>query len=516
MNPLSRRVAAVAFGLALASPLHAQNDGPHAGGIGTTSGGLSNGAADKAPTATPRPSSQSAGDSDACPPSAPTAPVDATPGWLGDLAFDSKRNRWLVVSHAGQIHGRLMANTGQPAGAVFTVSGAGHSQSWAPMAAYSPEGDKYLVVYVDYSKGGNDLHGRFVSGDGQPGASFPISFAGAPGGPMLNLGGERTSALRYDAATRRFVLVVDARAARDHAILTTIDLEGKRGPLVEVGSAAGGGNWAPSVAVGPGEYCVGFDQRNSPRWAVARVSASGLAAGAETTSAQTTTNVDIAYNAKTGKYVAIYDAGYAVGVRARVLNSCNVNDSAGDVLLLPKEGYSSVAANPKGNSFAAIGQNHSDSGNGYAVSAGGAAPTRGVLFTGGEGNYLPVIKANTVDGTYAAISSRDYKTTRFVARIGCGGGVSVPAPSDELLTWITPQHNGSGSGQIPLAGTVAPSIKKVEILVNLKKVGDATITAGSWWYALDATSYSGGINLSALATDDKGKASRFTIRFNLR
>jgi hypothetical protein len=365
-----------------------------------------------------------------CPRTTPTPAVDATPGWLGDLAFDSNANRWLVVSHDNLIHGRIMGNNGKPVTDAFVIGSADQTGGWSPLAAFAPDADKYLVVWVDYSKGVN-LYGRFVSSDGNLEKQFAVGFSGIGGEPLLNIGGDRTSALRYDGANKRFVFTTMTTTGQNHTVLTTIDLDGHQGPSIEIGTMQNKGNWGPSVAVNPdkNEYCVAYDQRNAPKWALSRVNAETLAVGPESTAGIVTTNVDIAYNPAAKKYLVIYDAGYAVGVKGRLLNSCSLNDAGKDFLILPQEGYSSVASNPAGNTYAAIGQDGKDYANSYSVvDAGGKALAGNPLFAMGSkiGNFLPVIRANTNDGTYAATSSRDYAMTRFVAQIGCGKGPAAP------------------------------------------------------------------------------------------
>lgn len=453
---------------------------------------------------------------------APTALVDATPGWLGDLAFDSKRNRWLVVSHSGSVYGRLMGNDGKPVGETFVVSGPGHKENWSPLAAYAPDADRYLVVWMDFSVG-PAMHGRFLSGAGAPGEPFEIALADVPGVGFLNVGGDRTSALRYDAPNRRFVLVWEHREPGFKTKLTTIDLEGRRGKVVEVGGSAGQGNWGPAVAVNEakGEYCVAYDQRNTRRLAVTRLDAKTLAAEKESVLPLTTTNVDIAYNAKSRKYLLIYDAGYGDGVRGRFLSACDLA-GAGDVLILPKQGYASVAANPYSGAFAAIGQDGQDFGNFYSVvDAGGKKLARQNPFTQSvKGNFLPVIRANTKDGTFAATSSRDYAMTRFVARIGSGEGVAEETSEPEEpkhLGWAW-EHPASGqtvSGVVELIGRATPDVTRVDFLLNLKKVGEAEPVGGRWRAELDAAQLHGGLNLSALIFDADGASARYTIRINV-
>jgi hypothetical protein len=85
-----------------------------------------------------------------------------------------------------------------------------------------------------------------------------------------------------------------------------------------------------------------------------------------------------------------------------------------------------------------------------------------------------------------------------------------------MTTWMQPVFGASGSGVVQLAGTAVEGVTKVDILVNLQKVGTAQLSDGIWAYALDTSPYQGGINLSTLATGAGGKTARDTIRFNVR
>ena len=107
-------------------------------------------------------------------------------------------------------------------------------------------------------------------------------------------------------------------------------------------------------------------------------------------------------------------------------------------------------------------------------------------------------------------------TARVAVFNAAGVGMNSAAADGELIIWAYPQHNDSGSGVVGLGGAALPKIRKVEILVNLKKVGDANLQNGVWHYDLNTAPYSGGINVSALGTMADGKTSRQTIRFNVR
>ena len=175
----------------------------------------------------------------------PSAAVDATPGWLGDLAFDTKNNKWLVVSkHDGPIYGRIMGNDGNAITDVFKISSDELTGGWSPLVAYSKDADKFLVVWVDYSNGWN-LYGRFVSSDKSMGNQFKINSVN----PYMNIGGDRTSSIQYDSKNKKFVIIWENREGRHSAVFTTIELDGKQGPSVELTDGENSGINGPSIAV---------------------------------------------------------------------------------------------------------------------------------------------------------------------------------------------------------------------------------------------------------------------------
>ena len=453
---------------------------------------------------------------------APSTAVDATPGWMGDLAFDSSHDRWLVVSSDGRMRGRVMSADAQPVTPVFDLAG---NETAAGLAAYSPAAGRYLVLWSDYA-GGARLGGRWVSSEGVPGApvDVPVDVAGTP---LFGVGGDRTAALRYDQARGKFVLVFEHRAPGPHVKLTTIGLDGKRGPIVEVGALAAGGNFGPSVAVNgdKNEYCVAYDQRNGPRWAVSRVDAATLAAGPESSEAGVITNVEMSYDPKTKRYLVVYDLAYGT-LRGRFLRSCNLADSAGDFLIMEHQGLGSAAIDPASGRFATIGQDGEDYGNRYSVftSTGGLVARRNPYSSGRNGNFLPVIRANTNDGTFAAISARDYEVTRLVTGIGGpGDGVDLspavpppPLPASLGWRWLSPGEGGEISGTAKLEGEATADVKAVDVLVNLKKVGSAALVGGHWRYELDSRPYSGATNLSAVVADASGNTGRWSIGVNAK
>ena len=353
-----------------------------------------------------------------------TTPADAARGWNGGLAYNSKDNKWLVVTQAtGYIEGRIMGNDGNPIDDVFRISPDSQDGVGAPLAAYSPDMNKFLVVWYSFPNpsGINDAFGIYVSPDRILSTSFRLNL----GTTWLSVGGERTSALKYDSKNKKFVLIFESRdRPKQTAILTTIDLQGNRGPLAEIIDNENGGVNDPNVAINEdgNEYCAVYDLRSSssPKWSAVKIDAADLSIRQKSLFNSISGNTEIEYNSKTKNYLVVYDGFDTIGVKGKILNSCSDANSGAEFIVKNGLGRASLAFNSKSGTYGVIGQNGEDYGNGYSIiSSTGIILKTGNLFTTGSrnGQFAPVIASNTQDGTFAATSSRDYAMTRFVAGI---------------------------------------------------------------------------------------------------
>ncbi len=350
-----------------------------------------------------------------------SSPTEAAPGWLGDVDFDTTDNVWLVITGGGVINGRIMGADSKPVSQVFRINPNDQDGAYTPLLAYDPDINKFMVIWNSYANpsGPNGFYGRLVSGNGTLGNVFSLNNDG-----FLNKGAQKTSSLKYDSKNKKFVLVW-APFSGGGPNLTTIDPNGAHGQVINM-TTAGGGNNAPKIAVNKdsNEYCVSYDQRSggasgTTEMAVRQVNASTLALGTETSTAMLTTSVDIAYNETSGKYLLIYDDTTG-GVSGRILNSCNINDTNGDFQILPNETKARVAANPATNTFGIIGQDSTDKGSTWAViDSTGKNLAKGLLITNSRnGQFVQMIGANILDGTYGVISDHDYAATVLESRVG--------------------------------------------------------------------------------------------------
>ncbi len=365
------------------------------------------------------------------PPTSGVAPsVNATSGWLGNAAYNSTNNTWMVIS--GGTYGRIMGNNLTPITPEFKLNtNTGSTQALGAKVAYSPNINKYLAVWVVFDlpnpNAAGQIYGRFVNPDGTFSGNVFSIFKDSSGSGATAF--YANSTLQYDGKNKKFVMVWNY----DGVKLVTISESGVPGTPIQVVSGLTAG-YLPSVAVSENnnEYCVAYDKRsNSPRKvATKKVNAATLSVGAENSLSAPGDYMSIAYNTTNNQYLVGW--GEAGVMKGRILKSCNINDlsSTGGTFTIQSAGATGqLAYNSRSNTYASIVQNQTSSANAYNIlSATGAKIKEGTAFTGGFGNFAPTIAANTTDGTFAATSSYEYATTRFAPNLGTatssGGGSS--------------------------------------------------------------------------------------------
>lgn len=364
--------------------------------------------------------------------------TDATGGWGGSLAYNPTNNNWLVVS--GGANARIMGNNGTPVTAEFKVTN-NTEQTMSPKVAFSPSLNKYLVVWITFDPA--TIYGRFVNADGTlSGEQFTI-FRDSDGSSFLY----PNSILQYDSKNKKFVFVWEYRNPKIGINLITISDSGIPGSVVDVAHETTGQNY-PSLAINENgnEYCVAYDERSETpaKVAMKKINASTLAVSAKTSLTATARNTSIAYNSTNNQYLVAW-GDYAGQTKARILNSCNMTNVRGNTFTINSKGETpSVAYNKKSNNYALIGQNQADSSNTYIItSSTGSMLKTGTAFAGGYGNFVPIISANTTDGSFAATSSIEYRTTRFAPNLGMttitGGGTTTTLTSQmlkEATDWV--------------------------------------------------------------------------------
>lgn len=355
------------------------------------------------------------------PPIANIPSYNATAGWGGSLAFNSNANNWLVVSARGNpdgVMGRIMGNTGSTTAPEFRINTDSGVQVLAPKVAYASDIDKYLVVWSGFpDPQGGTIYGRFVRGDGSfDGQPFTIFKDPAGGASYLHA----KSILQYDSRNKKFVFVWEYRHPVVDSNLITIEQNGTIGPVVDVGEDSGEGSWSPILAVNQNanEYCIAYTKGNGKTIATRRYTPSNGTLGPEILFNSPDLNVTaIAYNPTNNRYLISWN-GTDTTTKGKFLNSCNINNGGSVFTLNSAGGAGSLSYNQQSNTFASIVQNQNDSANTYKIiSASGSLLATGIAFTGGFGNFVPIIAANINDGTFGAISSYEYSLTRFAPNI---------------------------------------------------------------------------------------------------
>ncbi|HEY4505835.1 MAG TPA: hypothetical protein VJG67_04050 [Candidatus Paceibacterota bacterium] len=370
---------------------------------------------------------------------------DATTGNRGQLAYNPISNTWMVVSALDEIWARIMKNDGTATGAQFKINQTSGVQVMSPKIAYATNINKYLVVWLGFpDPSGGTIYGRLINADGTSGGSAFTIFKDPPGGASFFY---TNSALRYDSKNKKFVLVWEYRHPDVDINLVTIDSTGTVGTVINVGQGLAVNSNSPSLAINESadEYCVAYDRRSdpTPKLATRKVNAMTGVLGPETTTSIVGLDTTLAYNSVNGKYLVGWSDATTPTTKGKILNSCNMADG-GTIFTLSSVGKTAnVSYNSRSNNYAVIVQNQNDSGNSYAIlNSSGTRIGGGVAFVGGFGNFAPVIAPNTSDGKFSAISSIEYKTTRFAPNLGpTGTSSTTPAP--------IPTYTDLGDGAFP-------------------------------------------------------------------
>ena len=163
------------------------------------------------------------------------------------------------------------------------------------------------------------------------------------------------------------------------------------------------------------------------------------------------------YDPSTGKYLVAWSMPQ--GTKGRYLQNCV--PTGNEFLIKEKLHTPFISYNSKSNLYGIIGEitvpASNAGGNGeenYYLFVGSSGNTidGGRIFTdfGPTGNKLPVIAANTQDGTFAAISSKDYGVTRFVSGL-----------DRNLVTTATNNGGNNGNNPAPIAGASVIAAKNL-------------------------------------------------------
>ena len=419
------------------------------------------------------------------------------------VAYDTKSDRYLVVSSHGVLWGRLVDGNGGPIGGQFQIGGTVHAHF--PRVAYSPDTNGgqggFLVVWHESDTSPTSIHARMVSSSGE---MLSADTQIAPATSFWEVG----AAVSYSTVSKEFLV-----AWRTFS------------PATIRGIRIGNGGTALSASFPIAAYHEYADNPNiaynpsADEWMVvhsgyqgsAYVSAQRVKPGTGALIggpnpfgfASAVYITDVAYNPTTNQYLAAWHTGIMLG---QVLNSAG--QPLGSVIPLSSRyaAYDalSVARNAISGSFFAV--SHDSAGTqdgGVEISQNGQPLTAGVQVTnaGGSGNFYPRLATSTVRPdwyvsaanvftstigqriTTATVSqpgeppppppppppsSCSFALSNNSASIGQGGGnggFSLTASLSTCAWTATPNQSwvtmaggtGAGTGSSTIAFTVAPN-----------------------------------------------------------
>jgi hypothetical protein len=142
-----------------------------------------------------------------------------------DIAFSPQENKYLVVYMknvdyfvTSDIYGQIIDNNGTPVGSEIVISNLNYFQG-SPCVAYDSDNRRFLVVWYDSRTGNNDIYGQLINSDGTLyGTDFVISSA-----PNDQFG----PAVAYDNVNERFLVAwVDWRTGGENVYAQLVNTNG--------------------------------------------------------------------------------------------------------------------------------------------------------------------------------------------------------------------------------------------------------------------------------------------------
>ena len=468
------------------------------------------------------------------PPPPPNTATNATPGWKAELAYNPSANNWLVVSQparAGEIWGRIMDDdTGMPVTSVFQIN-TDQEISGNPKVAYSPDDGKYLVIYQqnvspDSPTNPGKIYGRFISATGQlMGNIFNIT-SGLNG--YANTGTH--GALKYDSINKRFVLVWEHTSAQIIK-MSFISSAGVVSPAINL-STTSESKAGASVVINEksSEYCVIWSAekvQDQQSVTMRQVSFKGTP-GKESTvgvGGKISPDPSIAFNPDQNQYFVTWTSGVGQGTKGKFLTSCD-GTSGSEFQVKGDVAQTTVDYNTQSKIFAVIGAVNNGVGEEneylFVTSSGTVIPGRRVFTNfNTTGNINPVIRANSNNGKFAAVSSRDYAQVRFIS------GITPPitvTPTPSIVATPTPIIEACEPGVvqpgIPVICDFGPTIARPGDTINIKGgnlsgtvrlsslagteftiIGTADVTGANISFIIPANVAEGDYTLSVLGFD---------------
>ena len=348
------------------------------------------------------------------------------------VAYDSRNDRYLVVSSHGVLWGRLVDGSGAPIGGQFQIGGAVHAHF--PRVAFSPDADGgqggFLVVWHESDTSPTSIHARMVS---SAGALLTGDTMIEPSTSFWEVG----AAVSYSTVSREFLV-----AWRTFS------------PATIRGIRIGNGGTALSASFPIAAYHEYADNPNiaynpsADEWMVvhsgwqgsAYVSAQRVKPGTGALiggpnpfgHASAVYITDVAYNPATGQYLAAWHTGIMLG---QVLSAAG--QPLGSVIPLSSryQAYDalSLARNPLSGTYFAV--SHDSSGTqdgGVEINQNGQPLTSGVQVTsiGGTGNFYPRLATSTIRPDWYVSAANVFTSTigQRITTATTGGGSNGPPP----------------------------------------------------------------------------------------
>ena len=375
------------------------------------------------------------------------------------VAYDSKNDRYLVVSSHGVLWGRLVDGSGAPIGGQIHIGGAVHAHF--PRVAYSPDiaggAGGFLVVWHESDTTPTSIHVRVVSSAGE--VLTPDTLI-EPATSFWEVG----AAVSYSTVSKEFLVAWTTfspkKTIRGVRISNAGTALGGSFPIVAHHDYADNANIAYNAIAD--EWLIVHAGWQGPDPGVAYTGSQRVKPGTgaligshfQFGHAAAVYITDVGYNPATNRYLAAWHTGIMLG---QVLNADG--SPTGSVIPLSSRyaAYDalSLARNAISGTYFAV--SHDSGGTqdgGVEISQDGQPLTAGVQVTsiGGTGNFYPRLATSTVRPDWYVSAANVFTstigqriTTATVSTPGAPGPSPQPQPPPPSNTCTYSLSNSSAS-----------------------------------------------------------------------
>ena len=418
-----------------------------------------------------------------------------------EVAHDSVHNVYLFATsehQAGTVYGSFGNSSGSLVSSGFRIDTTG-TYPFGPAAAYAPEDDLFLVVWINDQAQVRGRVLRYNAGGGATKVSFLSNDV------LIGSGARKTwaPAVAYSATSQEF-LVAWSTSAGPSWVVRVSTAGATLGSAVQVTGAV----WTqePALAWNPNnnEFMLAYAQEINPGWQVRvqRISQGQLVGSPVTVHGAGSTKMpDIGFATSSDKFLVTWFQGSPYGIYGRLINQDGSGAASAQPMLPSSYGSydaNSLSYNPASDSFATVSitsQNGLDTIGGARVSDMGvpSAANRWVEAPSGTGNRrYPEIAASSSEDRFVAVFNRaqsSFHGQPVGAGSGGGGGGSESPPSDTLsLTGLTPSPappvaagtTVTWTGVATGTGTIEYQFWLYSAASNQWSVGRSWATASTW------------------------------------